>query len=169
MGEKRMDMTGEERIPAKREVVWEALNTPGILRKCIPNCEGLERISPTQFVATVKIKLGPIATKFKADVTFSNLNPPESYTITFEGQGGIAGFAKGSSDVKLIEDGEETVLTYDAKAQMGGKLALLGSRMLDSSLKKLAAQFFKKFNRLAAKRGVKGHKVASTDTDDDND
>src|SRR5690606_34077472 len=94
-GRKRMDTTGEERIPAKRDIVWEALNSANILRKCIPNCEKLEKKSPTEMTATVKVKLGPISTSFKADVTLTNLNPPESYTINFEGQGGIAGFAKG--------------------------------------------------------------------------
>jgi uncharacterized protein len=161
-----MDMTGEERIAAKREIVWEALNTPGILRKCIPNCEKLERKSPTELTATIKLKLGPISTNFKGDITLTNLNPPESYTIVVEGQGGIAGFAKGSSDVKLTEDGDETVLTYETKAQMGGKLAMLGSRMIDSSSKKLAAQFFKKFNKLAAKRAAKAQ-ATSTYVDDD--
>jgi carbon monoxide dehydrogenase subunit G len=165
-----MDMTGEERIHARREIVWEALNTPGVLRKCIPNCENLERKSPTEMTATVKLKLGPISTNFKGDITLTNLNPPESYTIVVEGQGGIAGFAKGSSDVKLVQEGEYTVLTYETKAQMGGKLAMLGSRMIDSSSKKLAAQFFKKFNKLAAKRAAKGQaKPTSTDADDDDD
>lgn len=165
-----MDMTGVERIPAKREIVWEALNSPGVLRKCIPNCEALERTSPTELVATVKLKIGPISTNFKGNVTLSNLNPPESYTISFEGQGGIAGFAKGSSDVKLVEEGDETVLSYAIKAQMGGKLAMLGARMLDSSTKKLAEQFFKKFNKLAAKRGARAEaqaKAAAPGDDDD--
>jgi uncharacterized protein len=162
-----MDMTGVERIPAKREIVWEALNSPGVLRKCIPNCEALDRTSPTELVATVKLKIGPISTNFKGNVTLSNLNPPESYTISFEGQGGIAGFAKGSSDVTLVEEGDETVLSYAIKAQMGGKLALLGARMLDSSTKKLAEQFFKKFNKLAAKRGARAEAKANAADDDD--
>lgn len=165
-----MDMTGEERIPAKREIVWEALNTPGILRKCIPNCEKLERKSPTEMTATVKLKLGPISTNFKGDITLTNLNPPDSYTIVVEGQGGIAGFAKGSSDVKLTEEGDQTILTYEIKAQFGGKLAMLGSRMIDSSSKKLAEQFFKKFNKLAAKRAARMQaKATSTDAADDDD
>ena len=164
-----MDMTGVERIPAKREIVWEALNSPGVLRKCIPNCEALERTSPTELVATVKLKIGPISTNFKGNVTLSNLNPPESYTISFEGQGGIAGFAKGSSDVKLVEEGDETVLSYAIKAQMGGKLAMLGARMLDSSTKKLAEQFFKKFNKLAAKRGARAEAQAKANATDDDD
>lgn len=167
-----MDMTGIERIPAKRDVVWEALNTPGVLRKCIPNCEKLERKSPTELVATVKLKLGPISANFKGDVTLTNLNPPESYTIVVEGQGGIAGFAKGSSDVKLVEDDEETILTYEIKMQMGGKLAMLGSRMIDSSSKKLAALFFKRFNKIAAKRGARSEaqtKANATSADDDDE
>jgi len=165
-----MDMTGEERIPAKRDIVWEALNSPNVLRKCIPNCEKLEKKSPTEMTATVKVKLGPISTSFKADVTLTNLNPPESYTINFEGQGGIAGFAKGNSDVRLVEEGEETLLTYSIKAEVGGKLAMIGSRMIDSSSKKLAAQFFKKFNKLAAKRAAKAQsRGAVAQADDDGD
>lgn len=168
-----MDMTGEERIPAKRDIVWSALNSPNVLRKCIPNCEKLEKKSPTEMTATVKIKIGPVSANFKGDITLTNLNPPESYTITGEGQGGIAGFAKGSSDVKLVEEGDETVLTYEIKAQMGGKLAMLGSRMIDSSSKKLAQQFFTKFNKVVAKKAAKAASKGSTgpakDADDDDD
>jgi uncharacterized protein len=167
-----MDMTGEERIAAKREIVWSALNSPNVLRKCIPNCEKLEKKSPTEMAATVKIKVGPISASFKGNVTLTNLNPPESYTITAEGQGGIAGFAKGSSDVTLVEDGDETVLTYVIKAQMGVKLAMLGSRMIDSSSKKLAAQFFTKFNKVVAKKAAKAAAKgggAANDADDDGD
>jgi uncharacterized protein len=147
-----MDMTGEERIPASREIVWAALNNPNVLRKCIPGCETMEKKSPTEMTATVKIKIGPVSASFKGDVTLTNLNPPESYTITGEGSGGIAGFAKGSSDVQLREDGGETILTYTVKAQIGGKLAMLGSRLIDSSSKKLAGQFFEKLNKIIAKK-----------------
>lgn len=166
-----MDMTGEERIPAKREIVWSALNSPNVLRKCIPNCEKLEKKSPTEMTATVKIKIGPVSATFKGDITLTNLNPPESYTISAEGQGGIAGFAKGASDVKLTEEGDETVLTYSMKAQMGGKLAMLGSRMIDSSSKKLAQQFFTKFNKVVAKKAAKAASKGgpATDADDDGD
>lgn len=140
-----MDMTGEERIAAPRDAVWAALNDPEILKACIPGCQSLTMKSPTELEATVKLKIGPVSASFSGEVTLSNLNPPESYTISGEGKGGIAGFAKGGADVRLIEDGEGTILSYDVKAQIGGKLAQLGSRLIDSSSKKLATQFFADF------------------------
>lgn len=165
-----MDITGEERISASREIVWQALNSPNVLRKCIPNCESLEKKSPTEMQATVKFKVGPISTNFKGDVTLTKLNPPESYTIVVDGHGGIAGSAKGTCDVKLVADGEETVLTYAVGAQMGGKLAMLGSKMIDSSSKKVATSFFKKFGKIAAKRAAKAaNKANKAAGDDDGD
>lgn len=140
-----MDMTGEERIAAPRDAVWAALNDPDVLRACIPGCQSLTMKSPTELEATVKIKIGPVSASFSGEVTLSNLNPPESYTISGEGKGGIAGFAKGGADVRLTEDGDGTILSYDVKAQIGGKLAQLGSRLIDSSSKKLATQFFADF------------------------
>ncbi len=142
-----MDMSGEERIAAKREVVWAALNNPEILKACIPGCQSLEMASPTEMSATVKIKIGPVSATFSGDVTLSDLNPPEGYKISGEGKGGIAGFAKGGAEVKLTEDGDETILSYTVDAQIGGKLAQLGSRLIDSSAKKLAGQFFADFNK----------------------
>ncbi|MBB4567525.1 SRPBCC family protein [Rhizobium leucaenae] len=140
-----MDMTGEERIAAPRDVVWAALNDPDILKQCIPGCQSLEKISPTELTATVKLKIGPVSASFNGEVTLSNINAPESYTIFGEGKGGIAGFAKGGADVTLKEDGGDTILHYEAKAQVGGKIAQLGSRLVDSSAKKLAQQFFADF------------------------
>ena len=137
-----MDMSGEERIAAPREAVWAALNDPDVLRACIPGCQSLTMKSPNELEATVKIKIGPVSASFSGEVTLSNLNPPESYTISGEGKGGIAGFAKGGADVRLTEDGDGTILAYDVKAQIGGKLAQLGSRLIDSTSKKLATQFF---------------------------
>jgi carbon monoxide dehydrogenase subunit G len=137
-----MDMTGEERIAAPRHAVWAALNDPEALKACIPGCQSLVMTSPTELEAVVKIKIGPVSATFSGQVTLSNLNPPESYTISGEGKGGIAGFAKGGADVVLREDGDGTILAYDVKAQIGGKLAQLGSRLIDSTSKKLAAQFF---------------------------
>ena len=141
-----MDMQGEERIAARRETVWAALNDPDILRQCIPGCQSLELKSPTELSASVKLKIGPVSASFAGDVILSNINAPESYTISGEGKGGIAGFAKGGADVTLTEDGDETILVYDAKAEIGGKLAQLGSRLVGSSAKKLAQQFFADFN-----------------------
>lgn len=141
-----MDMSGEERISARREVVWAALNDPEILKQCIPGCQTIEMKSPTELSATVKIRIGPVSASFSGDVILSNLNPPESYTIAGEGKGGIAGFAKGGADVVLVDEGDETLLRYDVKAEIGGKLAQLGSRLIDSTSKKLATQFFADFN-----------------------
>ncbi|KZM48053.1 carbon monoxide dehydrogenase subunit G [Labrenzia sp. OB1] len=141
-----MDMNGSHRIPAKRETVWEALNDPEILKACIPGCESLEKTSETEMTAAVTTKIGPVKAKFKGAVTFENINAPEGYTIVGEGKGGVAGFAKGSADVKLTEDGDGTLLTYKAKAQVGGKLAQLGSRLIDSTAKKMAEEFFGKFS-----------------------
>ncbi|WP_432346525.1 carbon monoxide dehydrogenase subunit G [Shinella yambaruensis] len=137
-----MDMSGEERIAAPREAVWAALNDPDVLKACIPGCQSLTMKSPNELEATVKSKIGPVSANFSGEVTLSNLNPPESYTISGEGKGGIAGFAKGGADVRLTEDGDGTILSYDVKAQIGGKLAQLGSRLIDSTSKKLATQFF---------------------------
>lgn len=145
-----MDMTGEERIAAPREAVWKALNDTDVLKACIPGCESLERISDTELEATVGVKLGPVKARFNGKVELSNLNPPLSYTITGEGKGGIAGFARGGADVTLIEEGGETVLTYTVNADVGGKIAQLGSRLISSSAKKLATQFFENLNQAAA-------------------
>lgn len=145
-----MDMTGEERIAAPREAVWKALNDTDVLKACIPGCESLERISDTELEATVGVKLGPVKARFNGKVELSNLNPPRSYTITGEGKGGIAGFARGGADVTLIEEGGETVLTYTVNADVGGKIAQLGSRLISSSAKKLATQFFENLNQAAA-------------------
>lgn len=140
-----MDMTGEYRIPAPRQAVWEALNDPEVLKQAIPGCEEIEKGSPTSFTAKVTAKLGPVKARFAGEVTLSDLNPPESYTITGEGKGGAAGFAKGGAKVRLVEDGGETILTYEVNAAVGGKIAQLGGRLIDSTARKMADQFFGKF------------------------
>ncbi len=141
-----MDMTGEHRIPAPRQAVWEALNDPQVLKACIPGCEALdENEAGDGFDATVKAKVGPVKATFSGSVKLENVNAPESYTISGEGKGGAAGFAKGSADVMLEEDGDETILKYTVKAQVGGKLAQLGSRLIDSTAKKYANEFFSEF------------------------
>jgi carbon monoxide dehydrogenase subunit G len=140
-----MDMTGEYRIPASRAKVWEALNDPETLRASLPGCESLEKVSDQEFAATVVAKVGPVKAKFNGNVTLSNLNPPQSYTISGEGKGGAAGFAKGGADISLAEDGDVTVLTYTAKADVGGKLAQLGSRLIDGTARKMADEFFTNF------------------------
>jgi carbon monoxide dehydrogenase subunit G len=139
---------GSERIEAPVAKVWEALNDPAVLKACIPGCESLEKTSDNGFAATVSLKIGPIKATFNGEVQLLNLNPPHSYTIQGEGKGGIAGFAKGGADVSLAEDGPDaTVLTYQAKADVGGKIAQLGSRLIQSTSKKLAGQFFSDFNK----------------------
>ncbi|WP_137177538.1 carbon monoxide dehydrogenase subunit G [Roseomonas sp. AR75] len=141
-----MEMTGERRIAAPRERVWEALNDPAVLQAAIPGCESVERVGDDQFQAKVAVKLGPMAARFGGKVTLSNINPPESYTISGEGQGGAMGFAKGGADVALEAVGPaETVLRYTAKAQVGGKMAQLGARLIDSTAKSMADQFFDRF------------------------
>jgi carbon monoxide dehydrogenase subunit G len=147
-----MEMTGEYRIPAPRAQVWEALNDPEVLKACIPGCETLDMVSPTEMTAKVVAKIGPVKATFNGKVHLSDINPPESYTISGEGQGGVAGFAKGGASVHLAEDGAETVMTYTAKAQIGGKLAQLGARLIDSTAKMMADQFFAKFTQVAAAR-----------------
>lgn len=140
-----MDITGQYRIPVSRQAVWEALNDPEVLGECIPGCESIERISDTEFHATVTAKVGPVKAGFETQVTLSDLRPPASYTLTGEGKGGAAGFARGSADVELEEDGEGTVLRYTARIQPGGKLAQVGSRLIGGTARKLAEQFFSRF------------------------
>ena len=140
-----MELKGEYRIPAPRERVWAMLNDPAVLKECIPGCESLEGSPAEGFAARVTTKVGPVKATFNGEVTLSNINPPESYTISGEGKGGVAGFAKGGADVHLAEDGGGTVLTYAVNAQVGGKLAQLGSRLIDSTAKKLADEFFSCF------------------------
>lgn len=145
-----MEMTGEYRIAAPRAQVWAALNNPDILKASIPGCEALEMTSDTEMTAKVVTKIGPVKATFTGKVKLENINPPEGYTISGEGQGGVAGFAKGGADVKLTEDGAETVLAYTARAQIGGKLAQLGARLIDSTAKMMADQFFAKFSSIVA-------------------
>lgn len=142
-----MEMNGSHVIAADRETVWTALNDPDVLRDCIPGCKELDMQSPTEMTATVVTKIGPVKATFKGAVTLENLNPPNSYTISGEGKGGIAGFAKGGANVSLttVEDG--TQLDYDVEAKVGGKIAQLGSRLIDSTAKKLAAEFFDNFSQ----------------------
>ena len=141
-----MELSGEQRIPASRERVWEALNDPEVLRRCIPGAESLEKLSDTEFKATVALKIGPVRVKFAGDVTLSDLDPPNSYTISGQGSGGAAGFARGSARVRLSDAGDgATELSYDCDVQVGGKLAQIGSRMISGTATKLAGEFFGDF------------------------
>ncbi|MET1081951.1 MAG: carbon monoxide dehydrogenase subunit G, partial [Burkholderiales bacterium] len=142
-----MEMNDQIRLEASREAVWAALNDPEVLKACIPGCESLEKVSDTEFVSNVVVKVGPIKAKFAGKVTLSDIVPPVSYRLTGEGQGGVAGFAKADITVRLEPEGPATtVLHYAVSANIGGKLAQLGSRMIDSTARKLADQFFASFN-----------------------
>ena len=130
-----MDLTGEYKIPAPRAKVWEALNDAAILKQCIDGCEELNKEGDTAFTAKVTAKVGPVRAKFAGKVTLENMDPPNGYTIRGEGQGGVAGFAKGSADVSLRDDGTDTILNYTARAEVGGKLASVGSRLVEGVAK----------------------------------
>ncbi|HMR33545.1 MAG TPA: carbon monoxide dehydrogenase subunit G [Geminicoccaceae bacterium] len=149
-----MDMTGEYRIPAPRQLVWEALNDPEILKAAIPGCDELVKKSDTELEAKVTAKVGPVSAKFGGAVTLGDLDPPESYTISGQGSGGAAGFAKGGATVRLTEDGSDTILRYEAKAEVGGKLAQIGSRLIQGTAKKMADEFFGKFSRIVTERAA---------------
>jgi carbon monoxide dehydrogenase subunit G len=140
-----MDMTGEYRIPAPRWRVWEALNNPEVLRACIPGCESIDKISDTEFTAKVTAKVGPVSAKFGGRVKMTDLDPPNGYKISGEGTGGAAGFAKGGAVVTLKDDGDGTILSYKVDAQVGGKLAQIGSRLIDGTARKMAEDFFGRF------------------------
>ena len=143
-----MEMNDSQRISAPRQAVYDALNNPDVLRQCIPGCEELEMVSETEMNAKVVLRVGPVKARFAGTVELSDLVPPESYTISGEGKGGVAGFAKGGATVRLVEDGNDTILEYAVKADIGGKLAQLGGRLIDSTSKKLAAQFFSNFSAI---------------------
>ena len=145
-----MDMTGERRIRASRQTVWQALNDPAVLKASIPGCESLEKLSDTDMKATAAVKIGPISARFSGAVHLSDLDPPNSYTIGGEGQGGVAGFAKGGAIVRLEDAGTATLLRYEVHAQVGGKIAQLGARLIDASAKQMADAFFDRFSKEVA-------------------
>ncbi|HEY4266299.1 MAG TPA: carbon monoxide dehydrogenase subunit G [Micropepsaceae bacterium] len=146
-----MNMTGERFIAAPRMAVWASLNDPEVLKACIPGCESLEKISETQMKAVAGIKLGPVSAKFQGQVTLSDLDPPNGYKISGEGKGGPAGFAKGGAEVRLLDQDAGTLLTYSVDAQVGGRIAQVGARLIDATAKSLAEQFFKKFAAVVEK------------------
>lgn len=145
-----MEMTGEAEIGAPRERVFAALNDPEILKQSIPGCQAVEKLSDTELTATMVAKVGPVKAKFSGRVALSDLNPPESYTISGEGKGGAAGFAKGSAQVVLLPNGSATTMRYRVNAQVGGKLAQLGGRLIDGTAKKMADEFFANFAQIVA-------------------
>lgn len=141
-----MEMTGEERIPASQADTWAALNDPEMLKACVPGCESIDRTADNEYQVLMVARIGPVSAKFKGKLVLSDLKPPDSYAIAFEGQGGAAGFGKGSAQVQLAADGDGTLLRYQVKANVGGKLAQIGSRLVDGAAKKIAQEFFAAFN-----------------------
>ena len=153
-----MEMTGEQLIHASQADTWAALNDPEILKACVPGCESIERAGDNEFLVLMTARVGPVSAKFKGKMTLSNLRPPRSYSIAFEGQGGVAGFAKGSADVSLVPEGHDTRLGYKVKANVGGKLAQIGSRLVDAAANKVANDFFNAFNeKMTATHAVERH------------
>jgi carbon monoxide dehydrogenase subunit G len=159
-----MDMTGERRIPAPRGKVWDALNDPAILKASIPGCDSLEKTSDHEMKATASVKIGPISARFAGRVELSDIDPPNGYTISGEGQGGVAGFAKGGAKVALADNGPDTLLTYNVNAQVGGKIAQLGARLIDASAKQMADAFFDRFTALLTPAPAPEPAAAMTET-----
>jgi carbon monoxide dehydrogenase subunit G len=145
-----MTMTGEVQLPANRETVWKMLNDPEVLKACIPGCEQLEMNANNEFQAIATIKVGPVKARWKGKVRLSDLDPPNSYRISGEGEGGVAGFAKGGAQVSLADKDGGTLLSYNVEAQIGGKLAQLGQRLINSAAKKTADDFFLRFGAAVA-------------------
>jgi carbon monoxide dehydrogenase subunit G len=153
-----MEMSAEQLIPASQQQTWAALNDPAMLKQCVPGCESIEPIGENQYQVLMVARVGPVSAKFKGKLTLSDIQPPNSYSISFEGQGGAAGFAKGGAQVRLVEDQDHTKLSYDVKANVGGKLAQIGSRLIDAAARKIADDFFRNFNeKVAALHGKKSN------------
>jgi carbon monoxide dehydrogenase subunit G len=140
-----MELKGERLIPATVEATWAALNDPEVLKSCIAGCESMERTGDDAYQAVVAVKVGPVSARFKGNLKMTNVHPPSGYTINFDGQGGVAGFGKGSADVALSPEGAGTKLSYSAQAQVGGKMAQIGSRLIDAAAAKITDDFFAAF------------------------
>ena len=141
-----MEMSGEQLVPAPQAVVWDALNDPQMLKASVPGCESIEPTGDNEYQVLMVARVGPVSAKFNGKLTLSDVKPPDSYSLAFEGQGGAAGFAKGGAHVRLAPEGAKTRLSYDVKASVGGKLAQIGSRLVDAAAKKVADDFFRNFN-----------------------
>jgi hypothetical protein len=141
-----MEIVGEQLIPRPQGVTWSSIIDPEVLKVCIPGCESMDKVGENEYAMVMGAKVGPVSAKFKSKITLADVDAPNSYTLIFEGQGGVAGFAKGEAQVRLSPEGESTRLQYTAKATIGGKLAQVGSRLVDGVAKKLAENFFTKFN-----------------------
>jgi uncharacterized protein len=147
-----MEMTGTRNLPITQQQAWEALNDPEMLKACIPGCDNVTVTEENHMTIGMKLSIGPVSAKFSGKVALSDLNPPESYKLSFDGQGGAAGFGKGSADVKLTPNATGCELSYNAQAQVGGKIAQLGQRLIDGAAAKVADDFFKRFEEESAKR-----------------
>jgi carbon monoxide dehydrogenase subunit G len=145
-----MEMTGEQLIALSQQATWDALNDTAVLMDCIPGCDSIEKQSDNEYLLTMTAKVGPVSARFKGKMTLLDVQAPDSYTLRFEGQGGVAGFAKGEARVRLTPEAESTRLSYSVKASVGGKLAQVGARLIDGVAKKTAEQFFTAFNKRAS-------------------
>lgn len=145
-----MEMTGEQLIPLSQEATWKALNDTTVLKDCIPGCESIEQTGQNEYALVMTAKVGPVSAKFKGKMTLADIVAPQSYRLVFEGQGGVAGFAKGEATVHLTPQDRATKLSYAVNAMIGGKLAQIGSRLIDGVAKKIAGEFFAKFNTRAS-------------------
>jgi len=162
-----LEQAGEYRISAPRETVWTALNDPEILKKCIDGCQSMEQTADDSFAAAVKAKIGPVSALFKADLTLADLNPPTSYTINASAKGGAAGFGKGIAQVTLSDEGDDTLLNYTVDANVGGKLAQIGSRLIDGAARKMADDFFAKFSREVGTASTEASQAADAESTSD--
>lgn len=149
-----MEMTGEQLIALPQQATWDALNDTAVLMDCIPGCDSIDKQSDNEYLLTMTARVGPVSAKFKGKMTLLDIQAPDAYTLQFEGQGGVAGFAKGEARVSLAPDGEGTRLSYSVKASIGGKLAQVGARLIDGVAKKMAEQFFTAFNKRASEGPV---------------
>lgn len=156
-----MEMTGEQHIAAPRQRVWEALNDPEVLKACIPGCQSLEK-EGDRFNAVAEVKIGPIGARFKGTVQLSDLDPPSGYTIAGQGSGGVAGNARGSAKVRLTEDADGTLVSYDVDAEVGGRMAQLGGPIIDATAKQLATRFFRQFGEIVEKGSAPAAPAAET-------
>lgn len=145
-----MEMTGEQLIALPQQATWDALNDTSVLMACIPGCDSIDKQSDNEYLLTMTAKVGPVSAKFKGKMTLTDVQAPDAYTLQFEGQGGVAGFAKGEAQVRLAAEGSDTRLSYTVKASIGGKLAQVGARLIDGVAKKMAEQFFVAFNKRAS-------------------
>jgi uncharacterized protein len=163
----RMEMTGEQLIPLPQQRVWEALNDPDVLKSCIPGCESIDKVSDSEYAVAMVAAVGPVKARFNGKLKLSDLNPPSSYSLAFEGSGGAAGFGKGSAHVELAPEDNSTRLRFSAKASVGGRLAQVGSRLIDGVAKKMADDFFAKFNETVAPPAAAAQSSAAGPAADD--